>query len=238
MDINHERLDNLRRDRGPIPEHVIDEFADGRLSRRDFIRRGAVAGLTLPTIAAVLSACGASGPASSSASAAGQAGATIRVGAIAPTAAPNPLLVNDLGGILLLNQVGEGLVRYDAQNLPRPWLATSWSTNADGTVWTFKIRPGVKFSNGTPMTVDDVVYSLRSQSDPKSSANDLSLLAGILDPSGVVKVDGQTVACHLEAPYGAFPAAVSSTNYNLIIVPENTDYTKWADTFIGTGPFV
>jgi peptide/nickel transport system substrate-binding protein len=240
MDINHERLDGLRRDRGPIPEHVIDEFAGGRLSRRDFIRRGALVGLSLPTISAILSACGPSSSSTSSSSssgAAGRAGATITAGVLAPTAAPNPLLVDDFGGIVLLNQVGEGLVLYDSHNLPHPWLATSWSTNADGTVWTFKIRQGVKFSDGTPMTVDDVIYSLQSQSDPTSSANDLSLFAGVLDPAGVVKVDDQTVACHLETAYGAFPAAVSSANYNLIIVPKNTDYTKWPDTFIGTGPF-
>ena len=37
--INHERLDDLRRGRGPVQEHIIDEFVAGRLSRRDFIRK-------------------------------------------------------------------------------------------------------------------------------------------------------------------------------------------------------
>ena len=239
MEFDHERLDVLRRDHGPIPEHVIDEFVGGGLSRRDFIRHGALVGLSFSTIGAILSACKSSSTSKPSASgAAGKAGATVKVGVIAPTAAPNPLLVNDLGGIHLLNQVGEGLVRYDANNLPNPWLATSWSPNAEGTVWTFKIRQGVKFNDGRPMTVDDVVYSVRTQCDPKSSANDLSVFAGILDPSGVVKVDDQTVAFHLQAPYGSFPAAVSSANYNLIIVLNNTDYAKWPGTFIGTGPFM
>jgi peptide/nickel transport system substrate-binding protein len=241
MDMDHRRLDNLRRARGPISEHVIDEFVGGRLSRRDFIRRGAVVGLSLPAITAILSACGSSPTSASggsSASAVGKSGADITVGVIAPTSAPNPLLVNDLGGISLLNQVGEGLVLYGADNVPKPWLATSWKANADATVWTFKIRQGVKFSDGTPMTVDDVVYTFKTQSDTASSANDLSLFAGILSPSGVVKVDDQTVAFHLEAPYGAFPAAVSSANYNAIVVPNNTDYGKWSDTFLGTGPFI
>ena len=56
-----------------------------------------------------------------------------------------------------------------------PWLAQSWKPNSDATVWTFKIRQGVKFSNGKPMTVDDVVYSFKSQSNPKSSSNALSI---------------------------------------------------------------
>jgi peptide/nickel transport system substrate-binding protein len=237
MDINNGRLDELRRGRGPIPEHVIDEFIGGRLSRRDFIRRGALAGLSFSALGGILAAC-TSRPSGAPSRAVGQAGATIRAGVVAPAVGTNPLLINDFGGIVMLNQVGEGLVFYDAHDTPHPWLATRWSPNADGTVWTFKIRQGVKFSDGTPMTVDDVVYSLQSQSDPKNSANDLSLFAGILSPAGVVKVDDQTVAFHLETPYGAFPAAVSCANYNLIIVPKNTDYKKWADTFIGTGPFM
>jgi peptide/nickel transport system substrate-binding protein len=237
MDIDHERLDSLRRGRGPIPEHVIDEFVSGRLSRRGFISRAALVGLSMPTIAGVLSACDSAGsPAQGGTS--GRAGATIRAGCIAPTAAPNPLLVNDIGGIQLLNQVGEALVFFDNANRPRPWLATSWSPDADGTVWTFKIRQGVKFSDGRAMTVDDVVYTYKSQSDPKNSGNALSLFAGLLDPSGVVKVDDETVAFHLKTAYGAFPFAVSQYNYNAIVVPKGTDYSKWAGSFIGTGPFM
>ncbi len=244
---DHRRLDALRRDRGPIPEHVIDEYVAGRLSRRDFLRRGAMVGLSLPALGGILAACGSSSPTSSSSgpspssssgTTAGKAGATITAGFLAPSSSPNPITVNDTGGIELLNQVGQMLVFYDNHSIPKPWLATSWSPNADATVWTFKIRQGVRFSDGTPMTVDDVVYSFKTQSDPKSSGNALSVFGGVLDPSGVVKVDAQTVAFHLQAPYGAFPYAASSANYNVIIVPNGTDYAKWIDTFIGTGPFM
>ena len=41
-------------------------------------------------------------------------------------------------------------------------------------MWTFKIRQDVKFNDGTPMTVDDVVYSFKSQCDPKNGATALS----------------------------------------------------------------
>ena len=50
-------------------------------------------------------------------------------------------------------------------------------------------------------------------------------------------VDPMTVAFHLEAPNGNFPYLVSSDNYNAIIVPDGTDFSKWQSTFIGTGPF-
>lgn len=237
--VDQDRLDDLRRGHGPIPEHVIDEFVGGRLDRRDFLRRGAIAGIAFPTLAGILSACGSSSPSStaSTSGGAGKPGATIKAGVIAPTHVPNPLTIADLGGIAMLNQVGQSLVFYDNENLPHPWLATSWRPNADATVWTFKLRQGVKFNDGTPMTADDVVYSYRSQCDPENGGTALSLFAGLLLPAGVRKVDEETVAFHLEAPYGAFPSAVSSSNFNAIIVPKGTDYAKWSRTFIGTGPF-
>jgi len=77
------------------------------------------------------------------------------------------------------------------------------------------------------MTVDDVVYSFKSQSDPKSSANALSVFGGTLVPDGVVRVDDTTVAFHLEQPDGGFIDAVSNDNYNMIIVPDRCDFGEY-----------
>src|SRR5215831_16992005 len=171
--IDHERLDDLRRGRGPVQEHVIDEFVAGHLSRRDFIRKGSAIGLSMPLIGGILSACGRSGttPSGSGASGAAKAGATIKAGIIVPAAAINPITISDQGGLELIGNVGEFLVFTDNSQSYHPWLATSWSPNADASVWTFKIRQGVKFNDGTPMTVDDVVYSIKEQSDPKNAGN-------------------------------------------------------------------
>src|SRR6516225_894285 len=238
MDIDHQRLDDLRNGRAPIPEHVIDEFVAGRLSRRDFLRRGTAVGLSLPLLSGILAACG-SPPASITASKlTGKAGATIRVGVITPTAEINPITIADQGGLECIDQVGEYLVFTDRQLKYHPWLAESWQPNSDATVWTFKIRQGVKFNNGRPMTVDDVVYTFKSHSDPKSSANALSVFAGTLVPDGVVKVDDTTVAFHLEQPNSGFIDAVSNDNYNMIIVPDRYDFGDYQESFIGTGRFV
>ena len=48
--IDHKRLGQLRQDQGEIANHIIDEFAAGRLSRRDFIRRGTVVGISVPLL--------------------------------------------------------------------------------------------------------------------------------------------------------------------------------------------
>jgi peptide/nickel transport system substrate-binding protein len=235
--INHERLDDLRRGRGPVQEHIIDEYVAGRLSRRDFIRKGSAIGLSMPLIGGILAACGSSGttPSGANSSAAGKAGATIKAGILVPAAAINPITIADQGGLELIGNVGEFLVFTDHQNNYHPWLATSWTANSDASVWTFKIRQGVKFNDGTPMTVDDVVYSFKAQSDPKSSANALSVFGGTLSPDGVQKVDDTTVAFHLDAPNNGFVDAVSEDNYNMIIVPKGFDFGNYQKDWPGTG---
>jgi peptide/nickel transport system substrate-binding protein len=238
--IDHGRLDGLRAGRGPVEEHVIDEFVAGRLSRRDFVRRAGLVGLSMPVIGGILAACGSSGTSSSGSGSggAGQANATIKAGILVPAAAVNPLTIADQGGLELIGNVGEFLVFTDHQGNYHPWLATSWTSNSDASVWTFKIRQGVKFNDGTPMTVDDVVYSFKTQSDPKSTSNALSVFGGNLSPDGVEKVDSSTVAFHLDHPNAGWLDAVSEDNYNMIIVPNNFDYGNYQKSFPGTGRFM
>jgi len=241
VNVDRNRLSRLRESQGDIGNHVIDEFVAGRISRRDFLRRGAVVGISVPVLGGVLAACGSSGSPSSSSStgtAAGKAGATIKAAIIVPSGAINPVTVADQGGLDMLAQTGEYLCLSDQHLTLQPVLAESWSANSTADVWTFKIRQGVKFHNGSPLTADDVVYTYKLQTNPKSGSSALSAFAGVLIPSGVTKVDNFTVAFHLEAPNGNFPYLTSSDNYNMIILPNNSDPAKWQSTFVGTGPFV
>ncbi|MBV9384681.1 MAG: ABC transporter substrate-binding protein [Streptosporangiaceae bacterium] len=243
MRISNRRLGQLRQGQGEIANHVIDEFAAGRISRREFIRRGSVIGISMPLLGAIISACSSSSstaPATSSSSGApaGKAGAIIKAGIVTPTGQINPVTVPDQGGLDMLGQTGEYLCLSDQTLTLKPVLATSWSANSKADVWTFKIRQGVKFHNGAPLTADDVVYTYKLQSNPSGSSNALSVFGGVLTPAGVKKVDDHTVAFHLEAPNGNFPYLTSSDNYNMIILPNGYDPTKWQSSFIGTGPFV
>jgi peptide/nickel transport system substrate-binding protein len=240
VNADHHRLGRLREGQGDIANHVIDEFAAGKISRRDFIRRGSVVGISLPLLGAIVSACGSSSsPSSTPSTSTGKAGATIKVGITVPTAAINPLTVADQGGLDMLAQTGEYLCLSTQTLALKPVLAESWSPNSTGDVWTFKIRQGVKFHDGSPLTADDVVYTYQLQTDPKNtSTNALSNFGGVLTPSGVQKVDDFTVAFHLAAPNGNFPYLTSSDNYNMIILPNNYNPANWQSSFVGTGPFV
>jgi len=238
-EVNHEQLDDLRRGRGPIEQHVIDELLAGRLSRRDFLRRGSAVGLSATVLGRILEAGGFPTIRTSSSATASRAkaGVTIKAGILVPAGAINPVTIADEGGFELIGNVGEYLVLADDKANYQPWLATSWKPNSTGTVWTFKIRQGVKFNDGTPMTVDDVVYSFKYHANPKNGSNALSVFSGTLLPEGVVKVDDSTIAFHLEASDGGFPDAVSSDNYNMIIVPNNYDFANYQKEFVGTGHF-
>jgi peptide/nickel transport system substrate-binding protein len=245
MTRSNRELDQLRSERTELENHYIDELVSGRLNRRDFLRRGSVIGMSAPLLGAILAACGSSskstsssGAASSTSSAPATKGGTLRIASVTPAAAINPLTISDAGGLTMLNQTGEFLIFDSNLKLQlQPMLALSWSPNADGSVWTFKLRPNVKFSNGAAMTSADVVYTMQQLSDPKNASNALSAFGGVLTPSGVKAIDPLTVQFTLEAPNGNFPYAVSSDNYNAIIVPKGTDFGSWQSTFIGTGAF-
>src|ERR1700747_2269704 len=104
MNVDHTRLDPLRKGRGAIQEHIIDEFVAGHISRREFIRRGTIVGLSAPVLGGILAACGSSSSstptsAGSSGAAAGKAGATIKAGILVPAAAINPITIADQGGL-------------------------------------------------------------------------------------------------------------------------------------------
>ncbi len=80
----------------------------------------------------------------------------------------------------MLGQAGDYLCFSNQHLTLQPMLATSWSPNSTADVWTFKIRQGVKFHNGQPLTADDVVYTYKLQTNPKNTSNALSAFGGAL----------------------------------------------------------
>jgi peptide/nickel transport system substrate-binding protein len=81
----------------------------------------------------------------------------------------NPLLDDTSNSRNVWELMFEGLVRPDPLvGTPTPWLAESWSTSPDGLIWTFQIRPNVKWSDGQPFTADDVKFTFQTVLDPKT----------------------------------------------------------------------
>ena len=243
MDETQRRVDEIRKERSEVENHIIDQYIDGRITRRDFVRRGTVVGMSIPLVSFIAAACGGGGESAGTGTGGGtatgevNAGGNIRVALIQPATDPNLVIVKDEGGAGLIGSTGEFLSFSNAKLELEPKLAESWSPNADGTEWTFKIRQGVKFHSGATMTANDVKATFETLVDPANSSNALSALGGVLSPGNTEAPDDATVVFRLDAPNGNFPTLVSSSNYNAIIIPADLDPADWGKTFDGTGPF-
>jgi peptide/nickel transport system substrate-binding protein len=237
-------MDDIRRTRSELENHLIDEMIAGRITRREFVRRGTVMGMSIPLLSMIVAACGGannSGGSSGSSGGGGtpKKGGTIKVAIVVPTGAINPVTVGDQGGLCLLGQVGEFLTVADPTTLEiGGHLADSFTPNADASEWTFKLKSGITFQDGSPLTSKDVVYTMDLLSDSKGGSQALSVFGGVLDKGGTTAVDDLTVKFTLLAPNGNFPYLVSRDNYNAIILKDGSDPAKFEkDGFPGTGPF-
>ena len=165
MDEKQRRLDEVRRERSELENHVIDSYAAGKISRREFVRRGTVIGMSIPLLGFLASACGGddggeaappaeptpaesapppaeTGTPAEPAAPPAQAGGALRTGIIVPAAELDPVAVYDEGGLAVLGQSGEYLIwTNDALEL-EPRLAESWEPNADGSDVDLQDPPG------------------------------------------------------------------------------------------------
>ena len=232
------RLEEYRRNEaGPFENSLIDEYADGEFDRRELLRRASVLGVSVPVVGAVLGALGEAPLAYAKAPASKAAGTRIRVGIIPPpTGAVEPSTLLDQGGLETCGISGEFLTRATQSRVLLPEIAKSWKPNAQATIWTFKLRPGVTFHTGQKLTADDVVATWKRLASPGSQA--LSAIGSYLGPGGVHKVDDMTVAFHLNQPVSNFPYLTSSTTYQAVILPANYQMGTFTKTSQTTGAFV
>ncbi len=99
------------------------------------------------------------------------------------------------------------IVRDPADNNFKPWLATSWETSADGKIYTFRLRRGVKFHDGTPFDAEAVKFNLDRTHDPALATRCGGCAVGFYDHAEVV--DASTVRIYLKAPWAPFLDALS-----------------------------
>ena len=143
---------------------------------------------------------------------------------------------NGNGDIFADTLIYQGLVMPDpkgSQNIV-PAVASSWNVSADGKTYTFHIRPGIKFSDGQPVTPDDIKYSLDTWNNPK--VDPVAVLASGYQSTQIV--DPTTVEVHLSQPT---PGIIDNMSiFNAMIIPKAL-VTAQGDAFwdhpVGTGPF-
>lgn len=232
------RFDRARRSVGPVGLDLVESYAQGRISRRDFLKRGAVIGLSAPLLASVLAACGGDGEESPSPSGAtaggGQKGGILKVATQTPAATLDPIGMQDLGAYGVIAQSFEFLATLGEGGQIAPGLAESWSPNDDASVWTFQLRQGVKWHDGTDFSSADVAATM----DRLVKAGNAGL-KGVIEKGSVDASDPNVAVISLANANGNFPYLVSVFNAQSPITPVNYETGTTLDgSPNGTGPWI
>ena len=243
-----ESVDAIRRRSTPVQNHVIDEYAEGRISRRSFVHRTAILGMSLPVAGFLAKACApeeleevvddVTDPVAPDEPDPTEP-TVLRASFFRPAGPIDPVMTNDEGRLAVLGQTAEYLIFSDDELVPRPELAERWEPNEAGDVWTFHLYPNATFHDGSPVTAEDVVASFRgiAEGNAASAFETFGVTA-----DSVEAVDEHTVRFNLERPNGSFPFFVSSDNYNATILPvafwEAYDEGSYEQDFPGSGPWI
>ncbi len=219
--------------------------------------------LILPILAGsvVLFGCG-KNPAGSTAPTGAPTRQVLNIGNHAEPQDLDPQAISGIPEHTLVGALFEGLVTEDPKDLhPVPGVAESWDISADGRVYTFKLRPNAKWSNGTPLTADDFVRSYQRMLSPKFAAEYAYLLYNVLEGAkayydgqtsdfgtvGVKAVDPHTLEIRLKNPT-PFLLQVIASHYAWGVVPvdvilqhgaleqKRTNWTRLGN-LVGNGAF-
>jgi peptide/nickel transport system substrate-binding protein len=249
------------------------------LSRRNFVKRAAALGLSIPAVGTLLAACGGSSDKATATKGATTGGAPTPTSAItvnqnatattasatggspvAPEATATSAPVGKAGGsinvlrstdsdkldpvvtdanrdIWIFMSIYDQLVKADDKGTGlKPGLAEKWSVSADGLSYTFNIRQGVKFSDGSAMTMDDITWSLtRAQTTDTSPW--LFSLAQLKEAKAA---DDHTLVLTLTETWAPFLSDMSLFNASVVskAFADKVGVDKLVDQTMGTGPYM
>ena len=162
-------------------------------------------------------------------------GGTVRVAQASDIQSLDPWTATDDATITVLRQVYEGLVDLEPGGLRViPKLAESWTTSSDGRVWTFRLRQGVRFHDGTPLDAQSVVRNFdRARAFARFDIGALVV--------SVSATDASTVVFSLAAPFAPFLATLAAGSFgivNPICFAQGPSWSTAASQCAqGTGPF-
>ena len=194
-------------------------------------RRDVLAGFGLAGLGGAVGSAALGGPAGAQP----RRGGTLRVSVEQAPAKLSPLQFRVGPEYLLGELLYSALTRLGPEMQALPDLATSWSANAGLTEWTFNLRRGVVFHDGSPLTARDVAASFGAMLDPATGSPARSNIGPV---DAVAALDDHTVAVRLKGAYADLPVAMAYTNAK--IVPEavvKSGLARLDREAVGTGPF-
>ncbi|MFL5994340.1 MAG: ABC transporter substrate-binding protein [Streptomyces sp.] len=214
------------------------------VQRRTMLRGAGLLGVGVGFgLPALLSACGAAADDARADAKSGRKGGTLTLAIDATSAVNDPVFYTSLGDWMAVDCVCRGLTFISFEsNEPEPDLAKSWKISADRLTYTFTLREGVKFHDGTTLTSADVLASLNRQFDPK----DKTVPKGATQPlrsvganlASLTAPDEHTVKMVLKQPDRVLLAKLSDIGGRIISKAALAKYgADIGKHLVGTGPF-
>lgn len=155
---------------------------------------------------------------------------------------PTPFAAVRGPGVLMTTFMFDQLAFPDSTGVPKPWLAKSWETSADGKTWTFHLQPNAKWTDGQALTADDVAFTF--DYDLKGPGASLGLLPSVNYIDSVTAPDPATVVFQLNSVRPTFLVDVIGSFSGIGIVPKHiwqsvTDpaHFQGDQAVIGSGPY-
>ena len=237
-------------------KELKERFAKGDVDRREFLRTSTLLGLSATAAYAFVGKVTGEDFAPKALAEEPKKGGNLRVAMLIQEMV-DPATFDWTEKSNVARHIVEYLTITGADNITRPYLAESWEASDDLTVWTFKLRQGVKWSNGDDFNADDVVFNFTRWLDPATGSSNIGLFdamtemvdTGEKDDDGnpkmtqrmidgaVKKVDDHTVQITLSTPVLSIPENLY--NYPTAIVHRNFDKDggDLSKNPVGTGPY-
>ena len=184
----------------------------------------------------ILSGCAGSNGGSSNDATSSAGGAEtnplLRIGLSADVADLKPSRDQGAAAMMLDTLLHRGLLGYNGEGEVVPALAESYEANEDNTAFTFNLREGLTFSDGAPLTSENVKKTLEFLASADSGAK---IFATMSQLESVTTPDDQTAIVTLKSPNVAFPAYLADTT--AAILPDEA-FAAAGTAWMGAGPFI
>ncbi len=188
---------------------LAQQFKDGKVNRREFLRTSTLLGLS-SAVAYSIAGLPETGRMTKSARA---AGGTVRISMrVQPIESPHTY--SWIQDSMMSRNVIEYLTLTGSDNITRPWLCEKWEASDDLKTWTLNLRKDVKWSNGEPFLADHAIWNIKRCLDPATGSSVLGLMKGYMmndagdalwDANAVEKVDDNTVRLNARVAQLAVP---------------------------------
>jgi peptide/nickel transport system substrate-binding protein len=234
-----------RRDRETLAD-AVDSFRDGHATRRGFIRTSAAFGLSLTSLSALVAGCGASpNQTGGGGSGGGSKTAKLAIGVNADADTVDPQAFKTIPGYYMLANLYDQLIDFEAVpgkaglvadgTKTAPMIARSMEVSPDRRTFTFALDPKATFSDGSPLTADDVKYTFQRGVEGEQYTRTVMGMLTLSSAKNITVVDPQTIRFKLDE---SNPMAERLLNLQVMSIQSKkigeqhaTSKSKWADDY-------